>query len=298
MAPPLRSSLERQQPSNQAKQPRSTRQHEVQVAATKYLRENKDKRSISEQAIHRRQLDPYIGDLDLGDVHMGTGTLQAFIEARQKSGVKKKTINLALGVVRHVLNVAASEWIDDHGLTWLATAPKIKLLKTTDQRKPYPLSPDEQLKLFAELPEHLRSMALFKVNTGCRDGEVCGLRWDWEVEVPEAGTSVFVIPGGQVKNGEDRLVVLNSIAREVVERQRGIDPDFVFVYSQVRKEGKAPVYRPIETMNNTSWQKARKRVGLPQVRVHDLKHTFGRRLRAGGVSFEDRQTCLGTSRDG
>ena len=29
------------------------------------------------------------------------------------------------------------------------------------------------------------------------------------------------------------------------------------------------------------------------VRVHDLKHTFGRRLRAAGVSFEDRQNLLG-----
>jgi hypothetical protein len=27
--------------------------------------------------------------------------------------------------------------------------------------------------------------------------------------------------------------------------------------------------------------------------VHDLKHTFGRRLRAAGVSFEDRQDLLG-----
>jgi len=29
------------------------------------------------------------------------------------------------------------------------------------------------------------------------------------------------------------------------------------------------------------------------VRVHDLKHTFGRRLRAAVVSFEDRQDLLG-----
>jgi len=32
---------------------------------------------------------------------------------------------------------------------------------------------------------------------------------------------------------------------------------------------------PIETMNNTVWQQARVRAGLPQVRIHDLKHTFG-----------------------
>jgi hypothetical protein len=49
----------------------------------------------------------------------------------------------------------------------------------------------------------------------------------------------------------------------------------------------------IETMNNNAWQKARVRADLRQVRVHDLKHTFGRRLRAAGVSFEDRQDLLG-----
>jgi hypothetical protein len=46
-------------------------------------------------------------------------------------------------------------------------------------------------------------------------------------------------------------------------------------------------------MLNSAWLRARKKAGLPQVRVHDLKHTFGRRLRAAGVSFEDRQDLLG-----
>jgi len=32
---------------------------------------------------------------------------------------------------------------------------------------------------------------------------------------------------------------------------------------------------------------------LQHVRIHDLKHTFGRRLRAANVSFEDRQDLLG-----
>ena len=42
--------------------------------------------------------------------------------------------------------------------------------------------------LFRELPEYLAEMALFAVNTGCRDGEICNLRWEWEVEVPQLGT--------------------------------------------------------------------------------------------------------------
>ena len=86
-----------------------------------------------------------------------------------------------------------------------------------------------------------------------------------------------------MKNGDERLVVLNRVARSVIDSVRGQHPEFVFVYRG----------RPIETMNNNGWQKARQRAGLPQVRVHDLKHTFGRRLRAAGVSFEDRQDLLG-----
>jgi len=46
-------------------------------------------------------------------------------------------------------------------------------------------------------------------------------------------------------------------------------------------------------MMTSGWKRARSRATLAPVRVHDLKHTFGRRLRAAGVSFEDRQDLLG-----
>jgi integrase len=250
-------------------------------AATKYLRENQHKRSIATDGYHLRQLDPFIGDLDIRGVHVGS--LRRFVEARRKAGIKTTSINLALGVVRHILNVAASEWIDESGLTWLDRPPKIKMLPVTDARKPYPLSWEEQTQLFKELPDHLARMALFKVNTGCREQEVCELRWEWEIEVPELGTSVFLIPEEKVKNGEERLVVLNSVAKSVIEDLRGQHSEYVFIYSGRRQK----------KMNNTGWQHARARAGLSQVRVHDLKHTFGRRLRAAGVSFEDRQDLLG-----
>jgi integrase len=51
--------------------------------------------------------------------------------------------------------------------------------------------------------------------------------------------------------------------------------------------------RPTTRMLNKGWLHARDMADLSQVRVHDLKHTFGRRLRAAGVSFEDRQDLLG-----
>lgn len=44
---------------------------------------------------------------------------------------------------------------------------------------------------------------------------------------------------------------------------------------------------------HSAWKRAREKVGLPQLRVHDLKHTFGRRLRAVGVPLETRKVLLG-----
>lgn len=248
-------------------------------AAIKYLKENQYKASIRSDAGRLKVLVPYIGDLPLDNIHMGS--LQAFVEARRKQGVKTRTINHALQITRRSLNLAATEWIDENGLTWLFSAPKIKLLREVDNREPYPLNWEEQDRLFAELPAHLRNMALFAVNTGCRDFEICNLRWEWEINISD--TSVFVIPAGMVKNRENRLVILNRIARRVVQSVKGDNPEYVFTY-----KGK-----PITRMLNKGWIHARARVGLTQVRVHDLKHTFGRRLRAAGVSFEDRQDLLG-----
>ncbi|MDH3515038.1 MAG: site-specific integrase, partial [Gammaproteobacteria bacterium] len=191
-------------------------------AATKYLLDNQDKASIRKDACHLKQLDSFIGDLPMHQVHMGT--LTPFIAARRQQGAKTKTINLALSTVRRILNLAARLWRDEQGLSWLETAPLIQMLPIHDAREPYPLSWDEQARLFQELPPHLERMALFKVNTGTREQEVCRLQWEWEVPVQELGRSVFVIPKQWIKNREDRLVVLNDVAWRVVNELRGADP--------------------------------------------------------------------------
>ena len=270
-------------------------------AATKFLHDFAHKKRIKDDAMHLKQLDPFIGTLELQQVHLGS--LQDFISKRRADGVKTKTINAALGVVRRILNLCASEWMDPQGMTWLETAPKIKLFPVKDARAPYPLTDEEQALLFQQLPDHLARMALFKVNTGLREQEVCRLKWDYEVPVPELKTSVFLIPGERVKNGEERLVVLNRVAKSVVESLRGAHS--VYVFAHPRGKDSAPL--PVKKMYGTGWKRAREQAadgwpalhgkgaaeGFRRVRVHDLKHTFGRRLRAAGVSFEDRQDLLG-----
>jgi len=276
-------------------------------AATRYLLENKDQPSIDMTARVFRQLDDYIGEVPL--THIDDETLEPFIRQRlDVDGVSHRTVNIALERVIRALNLCARKWRDEDKRPWLDTVPLIaKLDERKNGRKPYPLSWEEQSLLFAELPDHLRRMALYKVNVGCREQEVCKLRWDWEIKVPEIGASVFLIPaefGGRgaksgVKNRDERLVILNDVASRVIEGQRGIDPVHVFPYG--RTGG------PMRRMYTPAWEEARKRAaakweathktaahpGFASVRVHDLKHTFGRRLRAAGVSLEDRKALLG-----
>lgn len=249
-------------------------------AAAKFVEENTHLRSLERSAQSLDAVMPYIGGLQLEQVH--DGTMAAFVKDRTTAGISAGTINRDIAAVRRVLQLAARKWRHPNGMTYLPSAPLLSLAHG-DKRKPYPLSWEEQQRLLQELPGHLQQMALFDLNTGLRDQELCQLRWHWEVQVPELSSSVFVLPESLTKNGRERVVVLNRTARAVLEARRGQSSDYVFTY-----EG-----RPLSRMNNTSWKKARARAGLPQLRVHDLRHTFGHRLRAAGVSIEDRKDLLG-----
>jgi integrase len=286
----------------QAKQSGARRSRPFREAAHRYLTDCASKASIEAILIHVEHLLPFIGDLPLEQVH--DGTLQGFKDSERARGVSETTIKRALEVARRVLILSARKYRDEQGRPYLDVPPLIEMPDTrSTARKPYPLTWDEQSRLIKCLPQHLQEMALFAVNTGCREQEVVKLRWRWEIRLPEIGASVFLIPhdfGGRsaasgVKNREDRLVVLNEVARSVIEGCRGRHPEFVFVW----RHGPSGPWLPTGMMNNTAWQRGRERAwqewaqemvdqraggepptGFRHVRVHDLKHTFGRRWRA------------------
>ncbi len=275
--------------------------HYWREAAIKYLEAKKDKRSLANDASILKELDPFIGHLPVDQVH--DGTIEPFKKACRKRGWRSKSINNALGIVRHTLNLCARAWRDEHGLTWLVTPPLITMETVKDGRLPYPLSWDEQANLFQRLPGYLQRMALFKVNSGPREQEVCQLSWEWEVPVPEIGRSVFIVPGEIVKNKDDRLLILNDVAWSIIQGQRGLHPVYVFPYGQTKEkvDDRWRIVKggiPLRWMNNSAWERAWKEAGLPVGAeytrgVHNLKHTFGRRLRAAGVPYETRQVLLG-----
>lgn len=178
----------------------------------------------------------------------------------------------------------------------------ISMVPEADSDKPYPLDWDEQRALFQNLAPHQERMALFAVNTGLRDQEICGFEWAWEwkTDIKELAGRVWVIPGevrkAEIGEEEDRIVVLNDIAKSVVDSQRGLHERYVFTFKHTGQGNKWGRDR-ITRMTNTSWHNSWKKAGLPtkgyKRGVHNLRHTFGRRLRAAGVGLETRRPLMG-----
>lgn len=100
-----------------------------------------------------------------------------------------------------------------------------------------------------------------------------------------------------MKNSLDHYAVLNRIAKSVIKGCGGHHPEFVFT-----RDGK-----PVAGIINSGWKAARRRAakryqeqlrrscptGFRKICVHNLKHTYGHRLRAAGIGFEDRKILLG-----
>lgn len=278
-------------------------------AAARYLFEQKrlGKASLVTEGYLLSPVIDLLGELSLDQIH--DGTLRRFIDKRLGEGKSHKTINLSLGVVRHILNLAARRWRTEVGggrtAPLLHQVPLITMLPLVGhQREPRPISWEEQRRLLPLLPTHLARMALFVLNTGVRDNVVISLRWAWEREVTlDKGVkaSVFEVPREYVKGRKAvRYVMCNSVAQSVINSVRGQHQEFVFVWRRERVKNldrePAMAYRPVTSMNNTAWVNGCAKAGLDGLHVHDLRHTVGMRLREAGVPEDTRADILWHSR--
>lgn len=149
-------------------------------AAQKYLKNYQgiDKRR---QAYAIESVLSYIGKMRLIDVD--DEALQPFKEDRRlgrppfEKPAMAGTINKELAVVSTVLNKACRLW------RWMPSAPLIERV-SGPVRQPYPLTWDEQGRLFKHLPTGWdQGAALFAINTGVRKGELFGLKWTDKVDL-------------------------------------------------------------------------------------------------------------------
>ena len=169
--------------------------------------------------------------------------------------------NVALRVFKQILNRAvASGLIERNPARGVRSNPRPKLTRF--------LSREEIRRLREELdrcapasarPSRRQQADIVRLllATGCRRNEILRLQWR-EVD----GTVLNLADG---KTGP-RKVFLNAQARAVVERQPRTGSPYVFPSA-------SDPARPI-SKSLPLWYEARKRAGLEDVRLHDLRHTF------------------------
>ena len=234
-------------------------------AAIAYLKASQHKRSFANIQRHVTKLREYLGGSLLKDINMST--IERIKEHRLNEGVSAATVNRMLEVLRAMLNTAVNR-------EWIAKTPKITML----QEPKYPprwLTQDEESRLMAELPDHLRAMAKFSLCTGLREQNVVRLKWS-RVDLNRRCAWVFA---NEAKAGQPIAVPLNSEALAVLREQQGQHPEFVFVY-----KGK-----PVTRANNSAWVKALKRARIRDFTWHSLRSTWASRHIMSGTSAYDLQ---------
>lgn len=229
-----------------------------QEAATAWLNERGDYPSRADDIRWLRWLHPHLYDTALAAItHQRVCEIK---ETRQAEGVKARSVNAILQVIRSVLRAAQKRgWIDH--------VPPIRLLSEPSRRIRY-LTDDEQERLLAALPLHLEEVARFALATGLRMSNITGLEW----QQVDLGRRQAWIWADQSKTRTDIAVPLNQDAVDVLRRQWGKHPERVFTHHDA----------PFHKANGNAWRKAVKAAGLADFRFHDLRHTWAsRHIQAG-----------------
>lgn len=220
-------------------------------AVIRYVQESK--RGASDDVISIfNVLEPYLSSLTLDEIDRNT--VDGIIAGRRNDGVSNNTINKALEKIRVILNKAHREW------EVLTAEIYIKLLPISRKRIRW-LTQIEANRLINALPGHIASMCEFSLETGLREANVTGLRWD---QIDRSQGLIFIEADDVLKNWKDFVVPLSERAAEIIMQQIGKHSTYVFTYRG----------RPIKKAGTKSFRKVADRVGLNDFRWHDLRHTW------------------------
>lgn len=212
------------------------------------------KRTISKDRVICAGAEKYLGGKELSEVT--AEDVRAYGKA-VKDRASASTANRHLNVIRAMLRLAAS-----YG--WIIRVPKVEMY--TLPKTPGIWITLEQLELIcAHLPALVADMARFAIHTGLRYSNVAGLRWDW---ISSDG-SVCVVPAASTKTGRVYTIPLNSVAKKIVAGRREATKQSKSEYVFYRADGETPM----PTVRYW-WEAATKKAGLPDVRFHDLRHSF------------------------
>ena len=254
------------------------------------------------RTVVKNQVKRFLGDKQLSS--LTTADIQKFYNKIKKHGRIETDRNgiheLADSMVRMIhmmlheaLDVAVRERLIPRNPTNGTTIPKNN----------YPekqILDDAQLEIFLgaiKQEEHWYDFFYLEIMTGLRRGEICALKWsdvDFEESKLKVQRSVSTKRGGGLNIGETktntgtRCIILPPSVREMlIKRKQTAISEWIF----------PSFLNPTEPINpSLAYAKLKtilKRADLPQIRFHDLRHTFATHAMKGGVDAKTLSGILG-----
>lgn len=204
--------------------------------------------------------------------------IAAIVAGMRERDYSTGTTNRVVIVLRHIYNLAR-KWriagVKDNPTAGINLAPDVN-------RERF-LSPEEAQRLIAAVQVDENEVAanaiMLLLLTGARRNEITHAKWeqvDWE-------RKTLLVPLS--KSGKPRGIALNAAALDLL---RSIAPlaDCPYIFPSPATLRPSPsLYFP--------WQRIRLRAGLPDLRLHDLRHSFASFLVNSGVSLYVVQGLLG-----
>jgi integrase len=239
-------------------------------AVMRWCVESQHKRTLHCDKANLRWLDQFLNGVLLAEI--SRNMIERIALTKEKSGASPATVNRVLALVRAILRKAEREW------EWIDKAPTVRMRKENNKRLRW-ITAEESERLKSELPMHLADAMEFALHTGLRESNVSSLEWS---QIDFDRCHAF-IPAFKSKSGQAIAVPLNSKAMEVVQKQVGKHPNFVFSY----------IGRPIKWFNTRAWKKALVRAGINDFKWHDLRHTWASWHVQHGTSLQELQQLGG-----
>ena len=150
----------------------------------------------------------------------------------------------------------------------------VELLKGEQARTRY-LLPEEEERLMEVLAKgnaYFHSVVILDINTGLRISELLSLR------TGDVDFHRDVIYVRETKTDEDREVPMNNTVRELMKTlvDQSSNRGYEYLFTNPKTGTR---YKDIKT----AWHNACRKAGIENLRVHDLRHTFGTRAADAGV---------------
>lgn len=230
----------------------------------------------TDETVLRIHILPFLGSQYIDQIR--AEQIAAMVDRMREKKYATGTTNRVVIVLRHIFNLAR-KWrvpgIKDNPTTGINLAPDVN-------RERF-LSLEEAKRLVASIEGDENQVAanaiMLLLLTGARRNEITQAKWehiDWS-------NRTLLVPLS--KSGKPRSIALNGSAIALLRKvQANGDSAYIFP-SPVTRRPSASLYFP--------WQRIRVRAGLPDLRLHDLRHSFASFLVNNGVSLYVVQGLLG-----